>query len=148
MVAVVYYHGEAMVFGNSTQEGTATLLRFPNESYMLYTSWLGLAGERRGPNRQPRAAKWSGIGYYCAGREETGVERTATQNPGSLMGVAYAKTRGRQDVSPSESFSLFTPWLGFDGLEDENAATQTAGSLTAALPDQPKADPYILHCIG
>jgi hypothetical protein len=99
----------------------------PCESYTLYTSWLGLMGERRSTGAPRNGA----VEYSYVQDMETGRGFVRTE-------------------SPSACRTLYSSWLGFDGLEDAKASDQTADSLTAvqSQTDQPKADPYILYCIG
>jgi hypothetical protein len=159
MIASVYYLScdGSMYTRQSFQEGTVALLRFCNESYTLYTSWLGLMGERRGSNqrgssRQPTGGRWRGISYFDSAGSFYPIRAYSNFCPDYISLHPH---------HPSESFSLFTSWLGFDGLEDAKASDQTAGSLTAGsltagsltaeiqpAADQSQTDPYILHCIG
>jgi hypothetical protein len=116
----------------------------PSESFTLYTSWLGLMGERREPNqrsssRQSIQDRFSGVSYFEEGDRVFRACATGARSAPSFLGSRVVN-------GAPESFSLFTFWLGFDGLEDAKASDQTAESLTAE--DQPQADPYILYCIG
>lgn len=108
----------------------------PSESFTLYTSWLGLMGGRRSTDASPNS-RWRGVSYF----DEVDLFRPFKAYNDFCPN--YISLRPRH---PSESFSLFTFWLGFDGLEDAKASDQTADPEPAET--QPKADPYILYCIG